>query len=304
MKPIPWPLRAAWWLVTLVAWGIFAYLLSEAVSRPSFFFQHSPHYFGLLAAIALLAVVITDANFRPGLRILRRVRGPVLILTFSTLVGLGIAELALRVVDPLGLSYFGEYARYVQHLLPDPELKYRHRPNFAGTFQGVELRFNELGLRDDPIGPKPAGEYRIVLLGDSQTMGWGVERKDTWPVLLQQILRERLGRPIRTINTGVISYETRQEYRYLMRSGWDLQPDAILLMYMDNDIDISDAPYDPWTEQSLHDKTPSQVAALLLRRTRLAQLIYRWKLVGIHESGYDPRQVAIPFDFEKAIGGA
>lgn len=35
----------------------------------------------------------------------------------------------------------------------------------------VLVTYNERGLRDRPILPKAAGEYRILALGDSVTLG-------------------------------------------------------------------------------------------------------------------------------------
>ncbi len=298
MNRVALPLRILWLFVTLGVWAIVLYLFTLKSAHPDVFGLYSWHYFAVLLVGLLIAALVTEGNFHPGLKILQPIRGRLLALTLSTLLTLAAVEVLLRIIDPLGLSYFSESTRHMLDRLPDPDLKYKHRPNFAATYQGVELRFNELGLRDDPIGPKPPGEFRILALGDSQTMGWGVARDKIWTVRLQKILTERLHRPVRVINTGVVSYETRQEYRFLMRNGYATDPDMLLLMYMDNDIEIDDRPYDPWTEYSLKGKPPLVFFDLLLRKLRIFQLIYYWKLVGIHAPGYDPRQVAIPYDFQ------
>jgi lysophospholipase L1-like esterase len=214
-----------------------------------------------------------------------------------------IIEVLLRVIDPLGLSYFPEMSRYILDRIPDAELKYRHRPNFESTYQGVRLRFNEAGLRDDPIQPKSPSEYRILLLGDSQTMGWGVERDYIWAVRLQRILSQKLKRPIRVINSGVASYETRQEYRYLMRNGYAFEPDLVLLMFMDNDLEINDNPYDPWSEHSLKGKSASMQMKALMRRLRLFQFYFFWNQMtpSLRNQRYEPQQVGIPYKFDEAL---
>jgi lysophospholipase L1-like esterase len=276
-------------------------MLLHRSTRPEVLGRFSwPHFAALLAAVGL-ALLLTEANLERGWPLLRAARGPAALVVASSLVGLVLAEVLLRVFDPLGLSYFSETSRYILDRIPDPELKYKHRPDFRAKYQGVTLSFNELGMRDDPIGPKPAGEYRILCLGDSQTMGWGVRREDIWTVRLQAILEQRLGREVRVINSGVVSYETRQQYRFLMRHGYAMQPDMLFLMYMDNDIEIDDRPYDPWSEASFEGKSPGGVAELLARRTRLYQLFFFWRLVGIHRYGYDPRQVALPFGFSESM---
>jgi lysophospholipase L1-like esterase len=225
----------------------------------------------------------------------------VLSLLFAGLV----LEGALRLLDPQGLSYFAEMSRHILDRLPDPDLKWRNRPNLSARYQGVQMRFNELGLRDDPVGPKTSDEFRILLLGDSQTLGWGVEHDSTWGARLQRILSDRLRHRVRVINAGVAGYETRQEYRYLMRDGLALSPDLILLMYLDNDLKINDRPYDPWSEERLSDKPPYQVLYLLVRKLRLYQLVWYWSGLGQVSGGkkYDPRQELgpLPLDFDPAI---
>jgi len=43
----------------------------------------------------------------------------------------------------------------------------------------VEVRYNELRFRDVPLGPKPPGVRRVMILGDSFTEGQGVKETDT-----------------------------------------------------------------------------------------------------------------------------
>ena len=56
--------------------------------------------------------------------------------------------------------------------MPDPAIGYRLRPNARTRFVtaefDTEIAINAQGVRDDAdIGPKPANERRIVVLGDS-----------------------------------------------------------------------------------------------------------------------------------------
>jgi lysophospholipase L1-like esterase len=284
-----------------MGWLVALYMILHRSTRPDVLGRFSWPYFAALVGTLVVALLLTEANLDRGWPALRAARGPAVLVAASTVFTLLLVEALLRLFDPLGLSYFSESSRYILDRLPDPELKYRHRPNFESTYQGVSLRFNELGLRDDPVGPKPPGEYRILCLGDSQTMGWGVRREDIWTERVEAILKARLGRDVRLVNSGVVSYETRQQYRFLTRHGWAMQPDMLFVMYMDNDIEIDDRPYDPWGEASFEGKSLGERAELVARRTRLYQLFYFWNLVGIHRGGYDPRQVALPFGFSDAM---
>src|SRR5262245_9654844 len=52
----------------------------------------------------------------------------------------------------------------------------------------VRYTINSLGLRDDEMSSpaKPAGVYRVVMLGDSFVLGYTVDRSDLFVDLLEQ----------------------------------------------------------------------------------------------------------------------
>ena len=98
-----------------------------------------------------------------------------------------------------------ECARY------DRELGYTLRPGGC-TIEDREftVRYdvNRLGLRDDEASlDAPA----VIVLGDSYAMGWGVERAQAFPELLETALG------ITVLDAGVPSYGTARELRLLQR---------------------------------------------------------------------------------------
>jgi hypothetical protein len=54
----------------------------------------------------------------------------------------------------------------------------------------VEFRYNSLRFRDRPLGPRPAGVARVMVVGDSFTEGQGVKEPDTYARLLESRLGE------------------------------------------------------------------------------------------------------------------
>jgi lysophospholipase L1-like esterase len=64
---------------------------------------------------------------------------------------------------------------------------------------------------------------------------------------LEQLLQGRLQRPVRVINSGVGGYNTVQELTYFKQEGVTLQPDLVMLTYVQNDIEENKRPFDPWT---------------------------------------------------------
>ncbi|MFZ0944993.1 MAG: hypothetical protein WB930_01570 [Syntrophobacteraceae bacterium] len=71
-----------------------------------------------------------------------------------------------------------------------------------GTEGYCKTRMNSLGMRGADILPKTAAEYRILMLGDSQTAALQVSDDKTFVHLLQTKLARNTGREIRTINAG------------------------------------------------------------------------------------------------------
>jgi hypothetical protein len=84
---------------------------------------------------------------------------------------------------------------------------------------GVDFQTNSRGLRDrDFPYEKPAGRLRILMLGDSLTVGWGVRAEDTFSKRIETMLRNR-GLDLDVINTGVGNYDTIQEVTYFLTEG-------------------------------------------------------------------------------------
>lgn len=101
----------------------------------------------------------------------------------------------------------------------------------------VTLRTNSRGLREDEsVGhDKPSGATRILMVGDSFTLGYTVERADT----LSQLLAERMraeGRDVQVINGGTEGYSTDQEVLWLRTEGAKYRPDVVVLQMFENDV--------------------------------------------------------------------
>jgi hypothetical protein len=116
----------------------------------------------------------------------------------------------------------------------DEHLAYTLRPG-ACTFSSREfftrLEINSLGLRDDERslhGP------RIIVLGDSHAMGWGVDQDRTFA----QIIEARTGVPV--LNAAIASYGTAREILNLRRLETD-HLGLLVIQYCDNDFEENEA---------------------------------------------------------------
>ena len=130
----------------------------------------------------------------------------------------------------------------------DAVLGQRLSPNYDGWFAGVPVRINALGFRDDRdyAIEKPAGTFRILVLGDSVTFGHGTRSDTTYPYLLEQRLREwKPDMNWQVWNLGVPGYATSQELAYLERVGGRYDPDLVIVGFYQNDLTGNELPRTP-----------------------------------------------------------
>jgi hypothetical protein len=74
----------------------------------------------------------------------------------------------------------------------------------SDEFPLVEYRFNSCGHYSRmECGPKPAGTYKIVIVGSSAVMGLGVQQEQTLPALLPKDLEQRTGRKVEVYNEAL-----------------------------------------------------------------------------------------------------
>ena len=184
-----------------------------------------------------------------------------LLAAGSLLFALLLAELACRVfVRPQPTLRFQQDVAELEGLRlhaatrmiqNDAELFWRLAPNTrlpddAWPFFG--LVSNGQSLREDheiPL-PKPAGQVRILFLGDSCTFGYGVAHDKTFVEVAESLLREQAATgSVECINAGVPGYTLFQGYRRLATEGLRLQPDLVVLNFGWTDYgsgdDLSDA---------------------------------------------------------------
>ncbi len=166
-----------------------------------------------------------------GMRLLNWHRNALLAAT-ATLFALGVAELLARALwDPGG---------YQPVVRADPVYGWELNPSTHVRSVDTDRRLrydihvNALGWRDsERTRAKPAGTKRVLLLGDSMVFGTGVEHGER----IGDVLDRFLGEDVEVINAGVAGWGTDQQYLYLCREGFDLDPDVVVLVLcMANDV--------------------------------------------------------------------
>ncbi len=207
--------------------------------------RYSVPYSALLLAVAGTSLATVLLHHPSFYRRVHKVRWPAVLVAAAAATLLVAAEIAVRVFDPLGISNDEETSKLWLDYVPDPLLVFRLPAHMRGTYQGVTISTNALGFRDRELERKQDGELRILLLGDSITFGYGVSAEETYGRKLEAILASRLGRRVRTVNAGIGGFNTVQEYALLEHEASAIDPDIVALMYLPNDINSNDPPFDP-----------------------------------------------------------
>jgi lysophospholipase L1-like esterase len=103
---------------------------------------------------------------------------------------------------------------------------------------------NAMGYRGPEIElPKPPDIFRIVAVGGSTTYGIGVAESDSWPRLLEGILRDEYGYShVEVVNMGAVGYTTWNSLSNFEFRGLEMQPDMLMVYHGINDIGIRTLP--------------------------------------------------------------
>jgi hypothetical protein len=112
----------------------------------------------------------------------------------------------------------------------DTAFFYRLKPHTSFSFQNIEFNnqfsTNSLGMRDDDAS---LNRPQIAFLGDSYTIGWGVDQQQTFTSLT----RRKTG--MRTLNAAMSSYGTAREIKWLSKIDTSAL-EYVVVQYCKNDI--------------------------------------------------------------------
>jgi hypothetical protein len=153
-------------------------------------------------------------------------------LKFFIIITLSILIITLAALDLLIRIFSPSFASGVIPLAVgrfDPYLGWAYKPNSRAisraTSKKIEYKFNSKGLRDEEIPyEKPPGEFRIVLLGDSRTVGFGVPIHRHYSYIVEQYFVK-----VQVINMGVAGFGVDQAALYYEVEGWKYKPNLVVL---------------------------------------------------------------------------
>jgi hypothetical protein len=153
----------------------------------------------------------------------------------ATVYAILAAELLFRVLSPVPMTPRNVAAASYGVRSNMPNKEYVH----TTAEYKIRIRTNSKGIRAEreiPY-PKPPGVCRIVLLGDSFGMGYGVDDDDMFSSRMVYHLREKFGINAEVINLSTSGHGNAEELIALRHEGFKYDPDLVLLGWHYTDLD-------------------------------------------------------------------
>lgn len=149
--------------------------------------------------------------------------------------------------------------------------------------QAFRVSTNSHGLRGAALAPSGTRK-RILAVGDSTTFGLGVNDEEAWPAQLQRLLNARSPEPhYEVLNAGVTGYTAFQCLHYLLKRGFDLAPDLVVVTSGNNGSDTWRALSDPEEVENIRKLDPLRWGSVGYQVLWLMRAARRAELSGEHK---------------------
>ena len=163
-----------------------------------------------------------------------------LVLLISFAVATVLGELVLRICVAIQPQFTiaGIDPMRVQ-VEPAGAVGFRPRPHAVFAYgNGTSATTNAEGYRGPVVPQQPApGTVRVVLLGGSNTYGWGVSDDQTIDAHMRRILPQRLPSVhFEIVNLAFDGYDSRQDLERLRADGLRLGPSVVIINDGPNDV--------------------------------------------------------------------
>lgn len=166
------------------------------------------------------------------------------LLLFCVVLAVCIAVLEAAVAWRFGYTpsrqrLFNPHPGYLYNLRAgfNDSVRIELEPGEAPAYIPAEI--SEQGLRDRFYGPKAPGEFRILMMGDSFTFGWGLPVTAAPAKKLEALLHRKPDTAnVAVINGGVIGYGPSQAHGFFLDCGLSFEADVLILQtFAANDLE-------------------------------------------------------------------
>jgi lysophospholipase L1-like esterase len=170
------------------------------------------------------------------------------LILVSLALGLVAAEGVLRLKNRSMQSYAIEMWRYGKEIKTssdDPVLDHEQAKNASAVLQGVTLRTNEWGMRGGAVPVAVPGQRRILVLGASITLGWGVPEEETFTARLESRFRGA-GEDVVVMNAGTANFNAVRSVELFFDRLEPTQPTDIVVHYFLRDAEMLEPEHGNW----------------------------------------------------------
>jgi len=150
----------------------------------------------------------------------------------SVLFTLALVEIGLALTGPVPFSV--EHNMYYE---ADLHTGYKLKPYSIGHFQnGIRAETNLHGHRDDAPTEHDGEKCRVLVLGDSLSVGNNVMQEDAYPQVLERMLGDEFSFPVGVINASVGGWSPFQYAQYYEHYGKGFDHQIVLVgFFVGND---------------------------------------------------------------------
>lgn len=242
---------------------------------------------------------------------LKKISINILIFFVGLLVGVLLLEFLVKILP--------QEITKIDNSIPGDEriysltrfVKFKH--NFSRVWTGLGpptiWHYNNLGFRDRPVSiQKPENVFRVVVIGDSIVMGFGVEDFESFPRDLEQILKPQVVDPkmkhFEVINMGIQGYSSPQYLALLQEEALKLNPDLVIVtIYPSNDLlgGVSFEKDKLYRKlMAVPDFIPFTFNQTLKEKSKLYLFLLTkyYTLVKQYESSYKPQEIDTEYGLE------
>ena len=155
------------------------------------------------------------------------------LVVISVGISLLFGEAVLRAKNSSMDNYDVEMWRYANTLKQKSDnevLDFVHTPSKSAVLQKKTVSLNQYGLRGPEVEREPQGR-RILFLGGSITLGWGVDEDKVTTSVVSEILNKNNNGFIEVLNAGVGNYNASRYTERFFKQLTELQPTDIVVQY-------------------------------------------------------------------------
>jgi lysophospholipase L1-like esterase len=126
--------------------------------------------------------------------------------------------------------------------------------------------------RTTPFPPKSASQFRIIIVGDSLTYGYGVQEEETYPMQIEAALKTKFN--VEVLNLGVTGCQSEDILKIVREYTPLLQPDLIIYGVCLNDF-LPSGVREYKNDMAYKFPLPERMKTFLSERTSIGQLVSR-----------------------------